>query len=845
MWNGFKPEAFALLQKYKDAPSSPYNKAEYDPLIRDGFNELATYLFPILREKLPEFDLSKKHCLSQHANRQNAMNHHFWGAFYRKQFESKSQDVQLFFYMDPTLFKIGVCIGDKASKDLFRETLSRIQKGNGRLREIIQAIKFNKPLEVVIDNAHGFLKEKLDLATFTGFEDSVRESGVNFCFYFTPNEIVDAGKNLGSILERGFLQLLPLYGFLVGDNSIEIKDDDAKNRRWILSLGENGSLVEPCYKEGVVRLAWSKVGNLQSLSKEQISQKLADYYPSETTDYQRNNVFSLDSFVRGLSIGDTVYIKDGRHSIRGKVKITGDYEYRPEKGDYSHVRRCNWINYGSWELDGFNLPIAALTGGYRTDREMYDAIEALFHKEREARAKQKATPTSTIQLNPPDNIILYGPPGTGKTFTIREKYLSSTPSLSRGATLADDTLLEQPWYVLFALVIDDLGGSVSVSQIEDHPLTQRRARYLGRVRNLRQTIWGTLQSHTIEESQTVKAAKRAGEPLFDKNEDSTWFLVNGLPETYRKLKSDIKRGLTSQKSNRSSHAFVTFHQSFGYEEFLEGIKPLDKDHELNESGETLTYKVVDGIFKRSCQKALEVAGFEGSIDDFCKRTPEEREAIMQDAPLFNFCIDEINRGNCSRIFGEIITLIEPDKRLGCKNEIHVILPYSNELFGVPSNLRIIGTMNTADRSIESLDIALRRRFTFVEVPPKPDLLSLIGTVDLNRFLQTINQRVEMLADSDKAIGHAYFLGISTVSELKNVLQTKIVPLLQEYFLGNLEKVGLVLGEAFVRRKRIIGSAFARFDSDMADDYAEKAVFELVKIESLSEADIQSVYHNVS
>lgn len=225
--------------------------------------------------------------------------------------------------------------------------------------------------------------------------------------------------------------------------------------------------------------------------------------------------------------------------------------------------------------------------------------------------------------------------------------------------------------------------------------------------------------------------------------------------------------------------FVTFHQSYHYEDFVEGIRPVLASQTTSESQATVAgdirYDLVDGVFKRICKAALETA------------VPHV------------LIIDEVNRGNISKIFGELITLLEPDKRLEAPNEIQVTLPYSGSLFGVPSNLHIVATMNTADRSIAFLDIALRRRFTFAEIVPDADVIrthvgsnGVLDDVNVAELFTVINDRIELLFDRDHLIGHAYFF-VTSLEDLRDAFVHRIIPLLQEYFYGDWEKVCLVLG----------------------------------------------------
>ncbi len=187
---------------------------------------------------------------------------------------------------------------------------------------------------------------------------------------------------------------------------------------------------------------------------------------------------------------------------------------------------------------------------------------------------------------------------------------------------------------------------------------------------------------------------------------------------------------------------------------------------------------------------------------------EAIKANSQNAEKVVMIIDEINRGNISAIFGELITLIEESKRLGNDEFLEITLPYSKKKFSVPANLYIIGTMNTADRSVEALDTALRRRFSFVEKLADPERLKdkgedkngNVGSINLPELLSVINDRIEVLVDRDHTIGHAFFMDVKSIVDLKHVFADKIIPLLQEYFYGNYAKMEMVLGPYFFDEK---------------------------------------------
>lgn len=219
--------------------------------------------------------------------------------------------------------------------------------------------------------------------------------------------------------------------------------------------------------------------------------------------------------------------------------------------------------------------------------------------------------------------------------------------------------------------------------------------------------------------------------------------------------------------------FITFHQSFSYEDFVEGWRPIPGD-----SGQ-IRYDIQKGIFRKVCRKASE--------------DPDNDYLLV---------IDEINRANIAKVFGELITLIEDDKRAGMPNDLSVTLTYSAESFAVPKNLYIVGTMNTADRSIALLDIALRRRFTFLEVTPNPDLLTSVDGVHLGDLLRRMNERISILLDRDHQIGHSYFMDIKNVADLRFAWEHRVIPLLQEYFYNDGERLKAVLGSAFIGAAKI-------------------------------------------
>lgn len=261
--------------------------------------------------------------------------------------------------------------------------------------------------------------------------------------------------------------------------------------------------------------------------------------------------------------------------------------------------------------------------------------------------------------------------------------------------------------------------------------------------------------------------------------------------------------------------FITFHPAYSYEEFIEGITV-----ETGEEGipaKELQYKLMPGIFKNMCKEALgDAAGLtrdeveEMSWKDVYDDYDNKRDKVdFEKAPKYVLIIDEINRGDMAKIFGELITLLEADKRLGAENELVVTLPTSGDEFGVPPNIFIIATMNTADRSIALIDVALRRRFGFIEMNPDFEVLQ-DEHIDKNKdefekdvrellikskdAIRGINKRIcsEVSIGRDKQIGHSFLFKVYTKSDLLLVWRYEILPLLEEYCYSDYAKINNIL-----------------------------------------------------
>lgn len=364
------------------------------------------------------------------------------------------------------------------------------------------------------------------------------------------------------------------------------------------------------------------------------------------------------------------------------------------------------------------------------------------------------------------NILLYGPPGTGKTYNVQEfakAFLQPPTNKIDNTTQRITSLSSLTWYGAMALAMAtrDTTTPIKVQDLLQTPVMVQYVQLKSSTKP-RQVAWSFLQYHTGMDSSTVLQVGRMEPALFDKTAQSEWFITeSGREWVENNLAEELtlwRDGSKPTPFDRNAYmTFVTFHQSYAYEEFIEGLRPVTKEETETDQ---VRYEVRPGVFQEICSRAAASPG-----------------------QNFLLVIDEINRANIGKVFGELITLIEDDKRLGEKNAVTVTLPYSGKKFGVPSNLYILGTLNTADRSIALLDLALRRRFTFVEMPPEPEnLTQTVDGIELSTLLQRLNQRVSVLLDDDHRIGHAYFMSIQTVADLRFVWYRKVIPLYVRVFL---------------------------------------------------------------
>lgn len=612
-------------------------------------------------------------------------------------------------------------------------------------------------------------------------------------------------------VEAGKLTIGELIDTLSEDKNYAASRWDQRYREFTTLLQQTSTFAEPETDDLVKRLWYERDNGIASIRQGVPS--LAEYQQSlpflrELTERVRQQPNEATYQYVGSALQqakETGQLKRMYWSLRNRVFAAFSPEnYTSTVDENAFNKAAEFLNQhfhlglvltGNWLQKNYELKKAIHaqspnTDPYYVNMAIWHLYELLRERDNEQKQEKVASITSTTSSEPienksiphsPTNLIFFGPPGTGKTFKLQQKmkeYTSHAVATDRDAWL-DSRLESLNWMQVITLVLLDLGKRAKVRQMTEHEWFQRKALLNGRSSNFSQTAWATLQSFTIPGSTTVAYKGRREPAVFDKTADSEWFLIESQLEQVDELLSlyaELKQGPKSAEAIQR-FAVVTFHQSYGYEEFIEGIRARS-----DESG-NISYPIEPGIFMRLCQRA--------------NADPAHRYAIF---------IDEINRGNISKIFGELISLIEVDKRAGMSNAMSLQLSYSGDYFSVPANVDIIGAMNTADRSLALMDTALRRRFDFVEM--MPDLSLLSGTkvkgIELEPLLEKLNSRVEALYDREHTLGHAFFMPVKNAldagdeeaafKQLKIAFQKKIIPLLQEYFFDDWNKIRLVLAD---------------------------------------------------
>ena len=389
---------------------------------------------------------------------------------------------------------------------------------------------------------------------------------------------------------------------------------------------------------------------------------------------------------------------------------------------------------------------------------------------------------------PAKNIIYTGVAGTGKTYQLQQIAKQYTEFLP--VANADDLLqaLLKPlsWRDVICLIFlnnyQQGRKLLKVPEIIDHQFFRMKAQLNDRKENLNQTAWGTLMMYSDKNSVRVKYHRRASQSYFDKDDSRNWLLLadslplltdlqNKLDDYQLAIHSQFQPNYLQPKLERFS--FVSFHQAYGYEEFVEGIRP-----HIADNGQ-MSYRIESGAFLRLCQQA--------------KHDPSHRYAML---------IDEINRANVARVFGELMSLIEPTKRAGQTDSLSVNLAYSRQPFSVPSNVDIYATMNSQDHSLAPLDMAFRRRFEFIECRPQPQLLGKVMAngieIDLAKLLTALNERISQNLAKDSQLGHSFLWGIDSLQALSAAFSQSIIPQVAQACQQHGQILQAIFGQRFIR-----------------------------------------------
>lgn len=518
-----------------------------------------------------------------------------------------------------------------------------------------------------------------------------------------------------------------------------------QRKYWLYAPGHGAGKWEEFYNEGIIALGWEELGDLKQYnSQEEIMERLKML--QNTTSSKANDSLATYEFSRVMMPGDIVIPKRGRDTYLGYGVVTSNYIYDDSRADYKSKRYVDWKKRGEYAETEQEIVLKTLTDITKYP-DYVERLKELLGIDREEVKK------SNMALN----TILYGPPGTGKTYNSIDKavgIIKGFSSSNHGENKKD---------------FDEFRRQGQIEFVTFH------------------------QSYSYEDFVVgITPDTSAGVLRFDKRD--------GI---FKQICERAKQNWSAaNKTNNSApdfeYVFGTFFSKL-IEEEVEGVEvpmkskgysftitAIEDDGKIKfkkksgGTGHDLLVKNVKAIYEGALSYGEQGLGvYYYPLNDKLKEFAATLQPEKQEEELKNFVlvIDEINRANISKVFGELITLLEEDKRLGGENELRVTLPNGERDFGVPPNLYIIGTMNTADKSIALVDIALRRRFDFIGYYPRYEILG----PDASGLLRTINSAVfDKKKSADYLIGHAYFMNETPIRE---ILQKKVVPLLMEYFSG--------------------------------------------------------------
>lgn len=634
-------------------------------------------------------------------------------------------------------------------------------------------------------------------------------------------------------------------------------------RFWRLGTTEDEKSVWPEMRNNqIASIGWNDLGDLdqKGMTKEIIKDKLASKEYNYTKSVLSSKAREICDFISTATSEDFVVAMDGQQ-IKGIGKICGDYNYGPDLPTFWHNRSVEWL-----VVEGA-FPV--LAEGLRTTfvelkkQASRDLIRSLLNDFPMSNVNNSSAVNSL-------NAILYGPPGTGKTYQSIDHALAIIEN-SPVAKIARERE-ENPQEVKrrfeelklqgridFCTFHQNMGyedfieGIKPLAPIENKPMQYAVVDGIFKRMCTKATFALATQTHSTPTDQVIDFSYVYDQFVSDaqerlsRGENITLGTVSGGTMM---VESISDRNNLVLKHQGSENTYIVSKERLGrLAQALPDLKQVRNiDSKFREviggSNATAYWAVLNALRNQEVSEtrpANDVAtiGYEDkkiAIKGFQYRRNQEEQM-----PPFVLIIDEINRGNVAQIFGELITLIEDDKRMGENMALDVILPYSKENFSVPPNLHVIGTMNTADRSVEALDTALRRRFSFKHMKPDHNKLSdNVEGVNVRRMLEVINQRLEVLIDADHTIGHAWLWDVTGLEGLKKAFRDKIIPLLQEFFYNDYEKIGLVLGKAFVdckTAKDYVQFAPFKNDSDLSSSYSDKTIYTLKEIDETCGAEV--------